>query len=113
MVTFSPTIAPSYNSPKSKEFKVLTANFGDGYKQRVGDGINNVSETWELSWGLLTLAQADNITDFFDARDGTDSFDWTTPDGDTKKFFTSSYGRTPVANNIFSVSARLEEDLNQ
>ena len=112
MVTFSPSVNPSYNSPKAKSFRVLIANFGDGYHQRVGDGINVSSEEWSLRWDLLTQAQADEITDFFDARAGTESFDWLTPDGDTKNFFVSSYNRTPIANDIFSIAVIFNEDLN-
>lgn len=112
MVTFSPSPNPSYNSPKNKSFRVLQATFGDGYMQRVGDGINTVSETWDLTWDLLTVVQADAITDFFDARGGTEAFVWVTPDGDTKNFIIAKYGRVPIAKDTFSVTATLQEDLN-
>ena len=112
MVTFTPTIAPSYNSNKNKDFRILSAEFGDGYAQRAADGLNYISENWQLSWSLLTEAQADEITDFFDARAGIDAFTWTTPDGDSKNFLVSEYTRVPIANDIYSVSATLDEDFN-
>ena len=112
MPTFSPTVAPSYGSPKDKDFRISRADFGDGYSQRVGDGINVEREIWQLSWNMLTSLQASNISDFFDAREGTEAFAWLTPNAETKNFTVQTYTKTPIANGLFSMAATLEQDLN-
>lgn len=62
------------------KFAVLTAQFGDGYKQTAADGINNQSQ----SWSVVIRGSAAQVTparDFLNARAGYQSFFWTPPLG--------------------------------
>lgn len=112
MTTFAPAIAPTYSSPVSQEFRVITTSYGDGYNQRVGDGINLSKETWSLNWSALTTAQASNISDFFDTQQGYNSFAWLNPKGTTKNYFVMKYTKTPIGFGMWSIAATLEQDLN-
>lgn len=58
---------------------MLRNQFGDGYSQRVADGINNNPLTWDVSIQYRTTAEADDIDVFLTARGGIESFDWTPP----------------------------------
>lgn len=63
-------------------FSVLTAQFGNGYKQTTPEGLNNAVDTWNISMtGLKTeLLPAYN---FIKNHKGAVSFEWVTPLGDT------------------------------
>jgi len=79
---------------KSAEPRVLSAAFGDGYQQRVGDGINALAASWELTFSR-TAADIDAIEDFLIARAGVESFDWTDPDGNAIRAICPSWARQP------------------
>lgn len=64
--------------------KVLSSNFGDNYSQRVGDGINNIGEEWDLTFTNRKLEDADAIISFFTQKRGTEAFLWTPP-GETEQ----------------------------
>jgi phage-related protein len=71
--TWSPHEASKKAAPR-----VRTAAFGDGYQQRVGDGINVQPAEWSLTFVRRTV-DADAIEAFLVARAGADSFTWTPP----------------------------------
>lgn len=70
---FNPPRQPSSSSNKP-EFKVLKADFGDGYTQSTPDGMNNVRKMLSLSWEWLTDVEAQAIEDFIVARKGAEIF---------------------------------------
>ncbi|MCE2910216.1 MAG: phage tail protein [Burkholderiaceae bacterium] len=106
MATF--TIAPDFSSPMSKQPRVLTAQFGDGYQQRVGDGINIAPEEWSLRFSTRTPAERDAILAFLEARNGVESFDWTSPRGTVGKFICPTWSYTPdnAATNTVTATFR-------
>ena len=46
--------------------RVLSAKFGDGYEQRVLDGINNIEETYDISFRNRAKNEINTIADFLD-----------------------------------------------
>lgn len=64
--------------------RVRVAKFGDGYAQRIADGINTLEQTWNLTFGSIPLATADAIEAFFVTKAGVVSFTWTPPDSQTE-----------------------------
>ncbi|MBK3798643.1 hypothetical protein GAY33_05255 [Azospirillum brasilense] len=114
--TFTPPVAPSVNSQKSVQPRVLKAEFGDGYAQRAADGLNSRPAAWELKWDALTTAQADAVEAFFAARGGYEAFWWTPLDTVTSfKFVADSWTRTPIVSaealteRLFSMTAKLTQ----
>ena len=89
-----PDIKQDYATNKSIEPKVLTAELGDGYKQRAGDGINTMREIWSLSWTNRIYTEIDTLENYFIARGGAESFEWTAPRSTAKLYVCKSWSRT-------------------
>lgn len=60
------------------ERQVYEANFGDGYKLRLENGINNVHEKWELSFNNRRANEVEAI-DTFLREAGASAFDFSPP----------------------------------
>lgn len=110
METFRPPVHPSFNSTKSVQPRILKARFGDGYNQRVADGLNALPQTWDLRWNTLTAAQVDEIEAFLTVTAGYKAFLWTPLDRTQPlKFIVESWTRTPVDGRSWSFSAKFSE----
>ena len=70
------------NSRKTVKNRVLEAQFGDGYLQRVDDGVNSIIETWEIQIAPLEGDNLTQIRSFIDTVGTTVPFEWT-PLGET------------------------------
>lgn len=79
------TIKPSKGFRKNVTPRVKEARFGDGYSQRIVDGINPLDTQWELTWQGRPVAQASEMMDFFEEKGGAEGFLWT-PEGETKQY---------------------------
>jgi phage-related protein len=77
--TFTPPNAPNVGMSVSREPRLQIAQFGDGYDQRIPDGINFIRRAWTLRWAPITPEAADAIEQFLVARGGYQSFWWTPP----------------------------------
>lgn len=66
-------------------YKVIEAQFGDGYKQTTADGINNKEEQYAIRTHAKT-AVASEIMAFFDEHAGCKSFLWKPPLGQLSLF---------------------------
>lgn len=73
------TWVPSKSFTKTIKPRVLTAQFGDGYSQRVTDGINNITREWSVSFNSKSISDINNIESFLIARKGSEGFLWTPP----------------------------------
>lgn len=80
MVDTFPSYVPDLNASRKREPKILRADFGDGYLQATGDGINPYKETWDMSFSNRTIAEINEIKTFLDDKNGAVSFYWTPPD---------------------------------
>lgn len=91
--------------------RVLRAQFGDGYEQRLADGINNIAQTFTLRFNNRTDDNADDIMSFFEDKKGVTAFDYTYPDTNetggekTIKVICDSYALTFVNDNFSMVEA--------
>lgn len=77
--TFTPPIDPSPGIGRRVKYNVFEAEFGDGYSQTVGNGINFRRRQMTLAWDVLTDDQADEIAEFFFPRAKTTPFYWQPP----------------------------------
>jgi phage-related protein len=101
MATF-PITNPVYNTRINASPKVNILSFGDGFEQRLTEGLNqnplSVNLTFELS-----QTDADTAIAFLNARveDGT-SFDYTLPsESSSRKFVCTSFPRSiPFLNRV-------------
>jgi phage-related protein len=105
MATF-PSIAPTFGAQKQSAPRIRTAQFGDGYQQRVSFGINQNPKTWTLTF-MVDDTDADTIENFLDARAAdADAFDWTPPRETTSyKWTCMNWGRELMGDNFNSINA--------
>lgn len=90
--------------------RTLQSQFGDGYKQIAGMGINDRSETWNLDW-IGTRSEVAELRSFLLSH-VTKSFWWTNPWGEKKLYrvkadsFSASFlsGTKATASFIFEQS---------
>jgi phage-related protein len=108
MATF--TWTPKYGAARKATPKVLISGFGDGYRQRAADGINNIDETWDLEF-VNEDTTIDDIDDFLVARGGWESFDWTPPgEAVSKKWSCAEWGRTKTGSGVDSLNASFQRE---
>ena len=85
-------------------YRVRTAQFGDGYKQEAGDGPNNKEDSYPISYSGQK-ATVKEIMDFFDRHAGAKGFLWTTPLGQLGLFTCKNPVPTPVGGGVFKLTA--------
>jgi phage-related protein len=66
----------SSQSSVNKKPDVLKSRFGEGYEQRLANGINNKLRTWSLTF-LRASVDIIAIELFLDEKGGVNSFTWT------------------------------------
>jgi phage-related protein len=81
--TVGADVCPDFPASKASKPEVRSSRFGSGYEQRTTLGINQNPKKWRLEWANRTTSDVEAIEAFFDARAGTESFDWTPPDSTT------------------------------
>lgn len=106
MATF--TWLPAYNGAVSVAPRVMKSQFGDGYQQRVADGINTQPRAWSLVF-TNSVTVSDAIVAFLVARNGVESFDWTPPSGAAGKFLCEEWQEEYLTDNVRRVSAVFRE----
>lgn len=104
------TWVPSHGTQVKRRPRVLKAQFGDGYAQRVGDGINNSPQKWDIRFEDISKADALAIDNYLAGKGGVTKFSWTTPDGVTANFVCEEWSRTFSQENGHQVTATFEQD---
>lgn len=91
--------------------RTLKVSFGDGYEQRLVDGINFRMQQFNVRFNNRTDDDADDIIAFFDNKKGVTAFDYTYPDTNesggekTIKVVCENYDLTYVNDDHSSISA--------
>ena len=99
---------PDKSPAGTYSYRTRKAQFGDGYAQVVGDGINAEAQSWPLTFiGFKADMQA--IRDFLRQHGGAKAFLWTPPAGALGLYRCASFGITPVGANLYSLSATFEQ----
>lgn len=80
------TWIPSSGSRMESEPRILSNKFGDGYEQRISDGINAQLDKWQLNFDVRDPTETADIRDFFKTHKGVTPFDWTPPLGSSGKY---------------------------
>lgn len=98
--TWSPRVSPT----QTVKFRTRKAEFGGGYTQVSGDGLNNRSQEWDLNF-VGTEEYIRSIKEFLDRHAGTKSFQWTPPLEDAGLFRCEQYKPVPMGGGNYSLSA--------
>ena len=107
---------PDKSMTKSSTPRMRTAKFGDGYEQRIVDGINNLEESYSLSFKTRLKADIDDIVAFLDTKAGVTKFTLTLPDTNNTtrtgerdvKVVSTNYSVTYDYDNFYSLSLTLK-----
>jgi phage-related protein len=114
--TGSTYATPDKAMTKQSTPRVLTAKFGDGYEQRIVDGINNLDENYSLTFRTRTKEEIDDIVSFLDTKAGVTKFTLTLPDSNNTtrtgerdiKVVSTDYSVTYDYDNFYSLSLALK-----
>lgn len=100
---------PRANNPQGDVTqRVLSAGFGDGYSQRVEDGINTRTESWPLSF-TGRRAYMDPIKAFLDRHGGARSFLWTPPFGEQGRYLATGYKLIPHNPRLYTINVTFQQ----
>ncbi|TEA79840.1 phage tail protein [Allopusillimonas ginsengisoli] len=90
------------------KFRSLDAQFGDGFKQSVGDGINTRVQAWPLSFKGKASYIAP-IKQFLDDHEGFIPFQWTPPLGTPMLFEVKEYNLTKHRAGRYTLTAMFQQ----
>ena len=102
---------PDKTLTRNNKPRVIKIQFGDGYEQRVQEGINNITQSFSVAFNNRPKAEIDDIMAFLDNKAGTTAFDFTYPDTNasgnerTVKVVCEDYTQTYSFDDFYSCTA--------
>ena len=91
--------------------KVHTLTFGDGYEQRIADGINNLAQQMNVTFNTRPKAEIDDLVAFFESLGGVSKFRMTIDDtngAETIKVVCRQWNQTWNYDDFYSLSATFD-----
>ena len=110
------TFVPSYATNAKSKIRVKELALGDGYSQRVPDGINYEQMTVTAVFQSQTDAEVSALMTFIRTTKFTDWFYWTPPIpgyNTLRKFVCTDYSIVPVSYNCSDVTFEFRESFDQ
>ena len=119
-ISNSAPVVPDKTLTRQSQPKVRVAKFGDGYQQRIADGINTIKDTFTVNFVNRLKAEADDIEAFFRSKNAVTAFDFTYPDSNsgtndsegtpvtTVKVVCSQWSQSWSNSGSYSISATFE-----
>jgi phage-related protein len=110
---FSAPVQPDKGFGRSNAPRVLLANFGDGYEQRLSDGINVLDQAMSLSFTTRPKAEIDDLVAFFESLGGVSTFKFNLEDSnegsstETLICICSQWNQTWAYDNFYSLTATI------
>ena len=90
---------------------IHSITFGDGYEQRVANGINNLQQTMSVTFNTRPKAEIDDLVAFFESLGGVSKFQMTIDDSngnETIKVVCKRWTQSWDYDNFYSLSATFE-----
>ncbi|MHC8396125.1 phage tail protein [Pseudomonas sp. LB3P93] len=86
-------------------------DFGDGYTQAGGVGINTKSQSWDISvvGQMIPGDDLKSVRDFLDRHEGYKSFLWTPPGGTQGRYSANGYKLNAQGAGLFTLSATFKQ----
>ena len=103
-------VLPDKGLSRQSTPKVLKVQFGDGYEQRIAEGLNSSNENYQISYSNRPKAEIDDVAAFIDGKKGVTSFDYVIPDtnnsGETTiKVVCDQYNLVYVSDSSYTFTA--------
>jgi len=91
---------------RTSKHRILTSKFGDGYEQRVLDGINTKNDEFQVSFNNRSASDINLLAKYLDSQAGKNFiFTVTDYDGDTQiKVVCETYNIVYLQENIHSLT---------
>ena len=104
-VSANTDVIPDRGMGRDSNSRIRVAKFGDGYEQRLVDGINNIEESYKVDFGTRAKEDVDDIVAFFESRKGA-YFDFRIPDSNGSGTLSSGdkYSTIKVVVDKYSMS---------
>jgi phage-related protein len=102
------TWRPDKAAPAAMEQRTRSAQFGSGYMQEAGDGLNTETQSWALTF-TGNKVRIKEILTFLRAQQGYKAFIWSTPLDGPLYFKCRSYTPTPLGGTAWTLSATFEQ----
>jgi phage-related protein len=74
------TFRPDKGFTRKNTPTIFRTEFGDGYEQRLANGINNLKQEFSINFATRTKEDIDDIVDFFELKGGVTAFTYTYAD---------------------------------
>tara|TARA_B110000196_G_C21138960_1_gene662745 strand:- start:2318 stop:2713 length:396 start_codon:yes stop_codon:yes gene_type:complete len=110
---FSAAVMPDKGFSKTDNPRVLSTAFGDGYEQRLADGINVLDQTFALQFTSRPKAEIDDLVTFFVSLGGVDVCKFTYADSNSGgseasiKAIARTWNQTFDVGDFYSLSVSL------
>ena len=107
---FSAPVQPDKGMSRSTTSRTLTAQFGDGYEQRLADGINTLNQIMRVNFTTRPKAEIDDLVAFFESLGGVSRFKFDLEDSnegsstETILCVCDSWNQTWVFENFYSLT---------
>lgn len=102
------TFCPWRVIPGKVTHRVLSIQYGDGYEQAVGDGINTMTQEWNLTFrgkpARIALIRA-----FLDAHKGYQAFTWTSPLEVPGSYRAKEYSFSETDNRVHEINVTFKQ----
>ena len=104
-------ILPDKGLGRTTTPRVLKVQFGDGYEQRVAEGLNSLDEQYTISYSNRPKTEVAQILAFMDSKKGVTKFPYRIPDplqgsGEREiQVVCESYAATYVTDEFYSFTA--------
>lgn len=92
----------------NKEYLIRRSQFGDGYSQSSGEGINDSKRSWEITCSGY-LKDIEEIISFLDERKGYGSFKWKDILGGVGWYSAKEYRISKGQGGIYILNTTFEE----
>lgn len=102
------TWSPKLDPKGSTSYRVLRAQFGDGYEQAVGDGINTETQSWALQFSG-SESYIGPIRAFLRDHMGVLAFLWKPPLGELTTFVARKFEVTPHGGDLYSLAVTFDQ----
>lgn len=108
---FSAPVQPDKGLKRASKPKVHVVTFGDGYEQRLADGINNLDQSISVSFSTRPKAEIDDLVAFFESLQGVSKFRFDLADSnagsntETIKVVCQEWSQTWEYDDYYSLNA--------
>jgi len=109
-----PDITEDYGTePDPVKPNVQRLAYGDGYSQRIGLGLNQIAEGWNMLWSERETADKDTIITFLKAKGGKEAFT-KTPIGEAvaRQYTCPEWKATPLPGGLWTIIAKFVEEFD-